>query len=113
MAAKKRVKLEKVTLAYVTTKDKSEALAIGKVLVEKRLAACVNIIPSMVSSYRWEGKVERAKESILLVKSVKSKKGAIIKEVKKLHSYRVPCILFFNSEGGNPDYIKWLIQGCL
>ncbi len=110
MMAKKRTKLKKIILAYVTTKNKKEALTIGETLVKKQLAACINIIPLMISSYRWQGKIERGNEAVLIIKTLRSKRKAIIKEVKRLHSYSVPCILFLNIDGGNPDYMGWLNQ---
>jgi len=97
---------------YITTKDKKQAITIGKALMKKKLAACVNIIPSMYSSFRWQGKILNASEAILIVKSIESKKEGILKEVKRLHSYSVPCILFVDIQSGNPDYIQWLHEEC-
>lgn len=80
----------------------------GNLLVENRLAACVNIIPSMSSIYRWEKKVECASEAILIVKTTHTQKNRLLIEVKKLHSYSMPCVLFFEVSGGNPDYLDWV-----
>ncbi len=112
MVAKKRAKLEKIVLGYVTTKNVREARKIGEALIDKRLAACVNIIPNMISVYRWQGKVEKASEVILLIKSTVNKKNKITDEVKRLHSYTLPCVLFFETKGGNLDYSQWLNQEC-
>ena len=112
MAPKKRAKLEKIVVGYVTTKNMKEARKIGEGLIDKRLAACVNIIPNMISAYRWKGKIERSSEVILMIKSKLSNKKKITDEVKRLHSYSVPCILFFETNGGNLDYFQWLNQEC-
>jgi periplasmic divalent cation tolerance protein len=109
--AKKRSKIKKVIMAYVTTKNQKEALSIGTKLIEKKLAACINIIPSMISRYEWEGKIETVRESILIVKSLAHKKKVLIKEIKQMHSYSVPCVMFFDVSGGNKDYVDWLGQG--
>lgn len=110
MNAKKRSKSTKSNFVYVTTKNRTEALTIGKHLVESGLAACVNIIPNMTSIYRWQGKLEKAQESILIIKSTKANRQAILKSVKKLHSYSTPCILFLEISGGDRDYLTWLKQ---
>ena len=97
-------------IAYITTKDEAEAKKIGRDLLEKRLAACVNIFASMQSMYWWEGKINESKEAVLLAKTDSSKVDALIEAVKKSHSYTVPCVLTFPVEKGNPDYIRWLEQ---
>lgn len=94
--------------AYVTTKDREEARRIGLALVEARLAACVNIQDGMESIYRWEGKVEEARETILLVKTDSSRAEAVTAMVKALHSYTTPCIAIWPLTGGNPDYLEWI-----
>lgn len=98
----------KPVLAYLTTKDKREAKKLGAELVEKKIAACVNILPAMESLYVWKGKREEAKECVLIAKTFSHKKQALIAQVKKSHSYECPCILFFDIKGGNPNFLKWL-----
>ena len=97
-----------MVLGYIITKNKREAQSIGTVLLKKKLAGCVNIIPSIESCYYWKNKIEKGHESILLVKSLQSKTQEIITEVKRLHSYSVPCIMFVNISEINPEYFKWL-----
>lgn len=99
-----------MVLAYITTKDKAQAQEIGQHLVEARLAACVNIIDGMESIYRWEGKIESARESILIAKTSSEKQNQILEAVKELHSYSCPCVLFLPVLDGNPDYLKWLSE---
>lgn len=112
MAIKKRAKFGKVVLAYLTTPNQKEALAIGQFLIRKKLAACVNIIPNMTSAFRWKGKIQKASETVVILKTTRSKQETIVKEVQRLHSYEVPCILFFETSGGNQDYMDWLHKEC-
>ena len=93
---------------YMTCKDEKEAEKIVKVLVEKRLAGCVNIVPSIKSIYWWNGKITKDNESLLLAKAPARNKKKIIETVKKNHSYTTPCINFLPVEIGNPDFRKWL-----
>ncbi|NQW45565.1 MAG: divalent-cation tolerance protein CutA [Deltaproteobacteria bacterium] len=108
MASKKTTKIKKMVLAYIITKNKREAQSIGSFLLKKRIAGCINIIPSIESCYYWKNRIEKGHESILLVKSLQSKTQEIIKEVKRLHSYSVPCIMFVNISDINVEYFKWL-----
>lgn len=95
-------------IAYVTTKDREEALRIGKALVDERLAACANVMDGMQSIYRWEGRVEEASESVLIIKSVESRAQAIIDRVKSMHSYECPCVAIWPLTDGNPQYLEWI-----
>ncbi len=97
-------------LLYITTKDKEEAIKIGKCLVEERLVACINMIDGMESMYWWQGQIEFGKECILLAKTLSSTVESIITRVKELHSYTCPCILSINIEDGNQEYLEWLSQ---
>lgn len=97
-----------VVFAYVTTRDQEEALRIGRALVECRLAACVNILDGMRSIYRWEGRVEEASETVLLVKTDAARTQAVIDKVKAMHSYACPCVAVWPLSGGNPDYLEWI-----
>ncbi len=94
-------------LVYITTENNEEARRIGKVLIEEKLAACVNIHP-IESIYRWKGSIEEDIEATMLVKTRASLVDEIIKRVKKLHSYEVPCIISIPIEKGNPDYLQWI-----
>lgn len=95
-------------LAYVTAKDKTEALALGRALLEKKLAACINVFPAMESLYWWEGKIEGGSEAVLVVKTSQAKMEAVARVLKALHSYKTPCILQLNIAEGNPEYLRWL-----
>lgn len=96
------------TLIYITTSGQEESARIGRVLVEERLAACVNIIPSIKSFYHWEGSLEEDEESVLIVKTTSELTQQIIKRVRELHSYDNPCIISIPITGGSRDYLEWL-----
>jgi len=93
--------------AYITCRDEKEAEDISLILLEKRLIACANVFPCK-SMYRWKGRVEKSKEFLIIAKTTASKKKEIVKEVKKAHSYDVPCINFLPVEIGNAEYGKWI-----
>lgn len=92
---------------YITAKDEEEAKKIGKTLVEERLAACVNIHP-IKSIYRWEGQIQEENEIAMLVKTKAKLADEVIRRVKELHSYEVPCILCLPIEKGYREYLKWI-----
>ena len=95
-------------LAYITTKDKGQAVAIGRALVEERLAACVNIIDNMMSIYRWDGEINTDSEAVLIAKTSSHKFPALTERVKQLHSYTCPCVVSMAITGGNQQYLDWL-----
>ncbi|MFZ5501699.1 MAG: divalent-cation tolerance protein CutA [Candidatus Micrarchaeota archaeon] len=88
--------------------DSKSAESAAQTLVEKRLAACVSIINVESSTYRWEGKVEKAPEKLLLIKSVKRAYPVIERYIKKTHPHKVPEIAYLEATGGQKDYISWL-----
>ena len=92
---------------YITCKNKREAKKIGSALVKKRLAACCNLFP-IESIYRWQGKIVSDKEVVLVVKTLKKNFKRAEKEVKKIHSYKTPCILEILIKRGNLKYLNWL-----
>ncbi len=96
-------------IVYITTKDIEQAKHIGKVLVEERLAACVNILPQMTSIYYWQDELQTDEEAILIAKTRASLVDELIKKVKDLHSYDVPAIIVFPIESGNSEYLNWLV----
>lgn len=97
-------------LAYITAKDKEEALLIGRKLLEERLAACINVFAEMHSLYWWEGKIDTSQESVLIAKTDRAKVAALKKKVEEVHSYSIPCILVIEIQGGNERYLEWLNQ---
>lgn len=99
-----------VLFVYVTAADGTEAARIARAMVEQRLAACANIVDGMRSVYWWQGKVEEASETVLILKTVRERLGALIAAVKALHSYECPCIEAFEVADGNPDFLAWIRQ---
>lgn len=97
----------KYRLIYITTRDEEEAKKIGRALVEEKLAACVNIHP-IKSIYRWEGEIVEESETAMFVKTKTELANEVIKRVKELHSYEVPCIVSLPIEKGYPAYLKWI-----
>jgi len=99
-----------VAFVYVTTRDKNEALAIGRALVEERLAAGVNILDGLRSLYWWEGKVRDASEAAFIAKTLRELVPQVITRVKELHSYDVPCVAALPVADGNPDFLDWVFH---
>lgn len=93
---------------YITAPNKEEAERIGKLLVEERLAACVNIYPEIQSVYWWQGKLETERESVIVAKTKDELVEAIINRVKELHPYECPCIVAFKVEGGFKPFLDWI-----
>ena len=92
---------------YTTLPDTGTADRIGRSLVERKLAACVNIYPEIRSIYEWEGKVESGNEVVAFIKTRAELSARVIEETRKLHPYDVPALLVLPIEGGNDDYIGW------
>ncbi len=95
-------------VVFVTVKSKREAEKITASLLNKKLAACVNIVPRIESVYWWKGKVERAKELLLIIKTKKSLFKKLTREIIKNHSYEVPEVISLPITGGNDRYLKWI-----
>jgi len=94
-------------MIYVTCKDGYEAKKISSHLLEKRLIACANMFP-VKSMYWWEDRIEKDEEVAIIMKTQKGHKEHVLKEILDLHSYDVPCVEFFEIEGGNPEYLGWI-----
>lgn len=98
-------------LVLVTCGSVGEARKIARALVERRLAACVNMVGARVESvYRWKGKVERAKEVLLVIKSSRGRFRALEREVKRLHNYSVPEIIAVPIAAGSAEYLTWISE---
>ncbi|KAI8518124.1 hypothetical protein Bbelb_041410 [Branchiostoma belcheri] len=93
---------------FVTVPDEDVGKKIAKGLVENKLAACVNIIPKIISVYEWEGKIEEDGELLLMIKTRTSKVAALTEFVRKNHPYDVPEVISTKLDQGNPAYMKWL-----
>jgi len=98
------------SIIYITAPAFGEAEKIADTLVEERLAACVNIIPQMKSVYRWEGKINRENEVVLIAKTKTALVEKLTQKIKSIHSYSCPCIVSVEITGGNPDFIEWIVS---
>jgi periplasmic divalent cation tolerance protein len=95
-------------IVLVTCKSIAEARKIGRSVVEKKIAACANIVPAVESIYRWKGRVERAHEVLLMIKTISNHLRELEREVKRMHSYDVPEFLAVPIEAGSREYLEWL-----
>ncbi len=99
-----------VIVVLTTVGTEEQANLISRELVERRQACCVNIIPGIRSVYRWQGKICRDGELMLLIKSNESEFSAVTETIRELHTYEVPEILAFDVARGDADFLQWL--GC-
>ncbi len=99
-------------IVLITAGSEEEAHKIAELLVNEKKAACVNILPGVDSLFWWEGKIESARESLLLVKTKASLFPEIVELVKRTHSYEVPEIIALPIVTGSEDYLKWLDSAC-
>ncbi|MDA0997882.1 MAG: divalent-cation tolerance protein CutA [Proteobacteria bacterium] len=93
---------------YITCRDKDEALMIGRLLVEEKLAACANVIGGLTSIFSWQGAIETADEALLILKTVTTLIEPATDRIRELHGYEVPCVVALPIVGGNPDFLKWI-----
>ena len=92
---------------YSTFPDTESALAVGRTLVERKLAACVNVYPPMTSVYVWQGKQEESQEVAAFIKTRRSLADSAVAAARPLHPYSTPCFLVLPISGGNDDYLAW------
>ncbi len=95
-------------LAYMTAASAERAKAIGRVLVEERLAACVNVIPGMTAIYRWEGAVEEDGEAVLIAKTRDESFEVLTARVEALHDYDNPCVIRLDIAAGRQPFLDWI-----
>ena len=99
-------------VVFITVGSEEEGRKIARLLVKEKKAACVNIVPGVDSLFRWKGRINSARESLLLVKTKASLLPEISSLVKQIHSYEVPEIIALPVIGGSEDYLKWLDSAC-
>ncbi len=102
--------MDRAVFVYTTFPGLVEAEEAAKVIVERRLAACANILPGVVSHYRWQGKVERDEEVVALFKTRASLAEPLRATIKELHAYDVPAISVIPIESVDRDYLNWLMD---
>ncbi len=95
-------------LVYMTAKDRQEAENIGRVLVESRLAACVNIVENMQSMFWWQGSAQSESEAVLMAKTRVSLVSKVNAKVKEVHSYDCPCVVAMPIIDGNLEFLDWI-----
>ncbi len=93
---------------FITTGTDEEAHRIANMLLNQKKVACVNILPKVRSLFWWQGKLDSAQESLLIVKTRASLLSEIVSMVREVHSYDVPEVIALPIIGGNPDYLEWI-----
>ena len=99
---------ERVFVILFTAENQEEAVRIGKEMVRTKLAACANIIPGVQSIYRWKGKVVKAQEALLILKSTQLRYHALEKAIKAMHTYEIPEIIALPVKKGLDRYMGWV-----
>ena len=97
-------------VVLITASSRNEAEGIARLLVEKMLAACVNIVEGVTSIYRWKGSIEKSSEVLLIVKTTLEKVPALIDAVRSVHSYEVPEIIALPIIAGFEKYLDWVSE---
>ncbi len=95
-------------VVLVTASGLEEGNKITSIVLDKRLAACVNIVPKISSLFWWQGKIDAADEVLLIIKTRASRVRDIVDAVKRVHSYSVPEVIAFPVMAGNEDYLDWI-----
>ena len=101
---------DRPVLIYSTYPSAAEAERIGGALVDRGLAACVNIFSGMTAIYIWEGKRQRDTEAAMLIKTRASLAGTVVAEARKLHPYANPAFVVLPIDGGSADFLRWIAE---
>jgi periplasmic divalent cation tolerance protein len=99
-------------VVLITAASSEEATRIADMLVGRRLAACVQVLPEMKSTYFWKGEVQRESEVLMVVKTTRANFGNLEREVRAMHSYQTPEIVALSIIAGSEDYLGWLVASC-
>ncbi|WP_043644072.1 divalent-cation tolerance protein CutA [Caenispirillum salinarum] len=100
--------MSRPVLIYMTAGSTEEAKKVGRVLVEERLAACVNILGGMTSLYWWDDAVQEDDEVAFIAKTRQGMVDDVIARVKEVHSYDCPCVVSISIDDGNADFLQWI-----
>ena len=92
----------------VTCPNKTVARRIATALVTRRLAACVNLLPGVESTFRWQGKIDRCREVLLLIKTTRGRFGSLARVLVRLHPYEVPEVIALPITAGSAPYLQWV-----
>ena len=101
--------MERAVFVYTTYPSVVEAEQAGRALVEQNLCACVNILPGMISHYRWEGTIERGEEVVMIIKTRASLAERVRQAVKEMHPYATPAIVVMPLESVDQAYLGWIL----
>ncbi|XP_063147264.1 protein CutA isoform X2 [Candoia aspera] len=102
-----------LSAAFVTCPNETVAKDIARALVEKQLAACVNIVPRVTSIYQWKGAIEEDTEVLLMIKTRSSRVPALAEYVRSVHPYEVAEVIAVPIQQGNPPYLQWVEEAVL
>lgn len=102
--------MPEASLVLITAPDVAVATTLARALVDEGLAACVSLLPGVVSIYRWQGAIEQASEVQLFAKTHPSRFDALAARVKTLHPYECPELLRFDAADGWPPYLRWIAE---
>lgn len=105
-----RTGIDGVIMVMVTTANKEEAAKIANQVVTGRLAACASIMPTVDSTYWWEGKVMNDQEAVMFIKTTSDKFSSLQEAIQKMHSYEVPEIIALPVSNGFLPYLEWVKQ---
>ena len=95
-------------LILCTCPTSAIAEQLASLLIDQRLAACINIVPGLTSIYRWQGKVEKDTEVLLLIKTTQDRYAAVANAIQQHHPYELPEIIAVTVDEGSPDYLRWI-----
>jgi len=101
---------DKPVLIYSTFPSAAEAERVGGALVDRGLAACVNIFSAMTAIYVWEGKRQRESEAAMIIKTRAKLADTVVAEARKLHPYTNPALLVVPASGGSQDFLRWIAE---
>lgn len=101
---------DKAVLIYSTFPSPEAAETVGAALVDAALAACVNIIPGMISIYNWNGARHRDAETVMIIKTRSELAGPVLAETRRLHPYENPALLVVPVSGGSDQYLAWIAE---
>ena len=97
-----------IRIVLTTIGAETDAVALAKTLVEERLAACVNVLPAMISTYRWKGAVEQDREHQVVIKTAADRLAALEARLRELHPYELPELLILDVDDGGAKYLAWV-----
>ncbi len=110
MKAPTRPNATQLLAVLVTCPNRRVAETIGRTLVEERLAACANVVPGLTSIYRWQGKICRDPEVLVVLKTRRSRFPTLDRRVRELHPYSVPAIVGLPVAMASPAYLAWVVE---